>query len=395
MTEHAVEFRNVSVIYGPRPSAALELLEQGQSSEAVRQQTGNVVAVHAASLGVKPGELSVLMGLSGSGKSTLLRCVNGLSRPARGEALVTVGDARFNLADCGFEALRRLRTRHISMVFQQFALLPWRTVEENVGFGLELQGVPRARRRKLVEQQLELVHLERWGKKRVQELSGGMQQRVGLARALATDADILLMDEPFSALDPLIRAHLQDELLELQGRLHKTVIFVSHDLDEALKLGSRVAIMQAGRVVQYDSPREILLNPSNTYVSQFVAEMNPLRVLDADAVMRPFTSEGDASGGTQSGDVQQSSSVSLLQKEGEDARRARINGQIVMLREIATTEKLASVDDPCMVVVPPSMSLHGVVEARWRTGRPVLVGRAERVLGIIQDDDIYRAILKE
>jgi glycine betaine/proline transport system ATP-binding protein len=229
------------------------------------------------------------MGLSGSGKSTLLRAVNGLNPVARGEVRVNDGDGMVSVTKADPETLRRLRLTRIAMVFQQFGLLPWRTVRENVGLGLEFGGMARATRQKKVEEQLALVGLTDWADRKVGELSGGMQQRVGLARAFATDAPILLMDEPFSALDPLIRTRLQDELLDLQSRLHRTIIFVSHDLDEAFRLGNRIAIMEGGRIVQCGTPRDIFSAPASDYVADFVAEMNPLRILTARDVMEPAT----------------------------------------------------------------------------------------------------------
>jgi glycine betaine/proline transport system ATP-binding protein len=227
------------------------------------------------------------MGLSGSGKSTLLRAVNRLNAVTRGRVLVQDEGRQIDVASCDRRTLKRLRTQRIAMVFQQFALLPWRTVAENVGFGLELRGTPKAERTRIVAEKLAMVNLDAWGEKYAHELSGGMQQRVGLARAFATDADILLMDEPFSALDPLIRDRLQDELLELQARLHKTIVFVSHDLDEALKLGNQIAIMEGGRIVQAGPPETIVTKPATAYVRDFVANVNPLRVLTAGSVMRP------------------------------------------------------------------------------------------------------------
>ncbi len=231
------------------------------------------------------GEILVLMGLSGSGKSTLLRAVNGLNPVARGKVEVRAGDRMVDVTHASKPDLRRLRLDTVSMVFQQFGLLPWRTVRENVGLGLELGGRSKADRRAAADRQLELVGLTGWGDRKVGELSGGMQQRVGLARAFATDAPILLMDEPFSALDPLIRNKLQDELLEVQERLRKTIVFVSHDLDEAFKLGNRIAIMEGGRIVQSGTPQEIYSKPADAYVADFVAHMNPLGVLTARDVM--------------------------------------------------------------------------------------------------------------
>jgi glycine betaine/proline transport system ATP-binding protein len=231
------------------------------------------------------------MGLSGSGKSTLLRAVNGLNPVVRGEVHVDAGDRMVSVTNASKDTLRQLRLARVAMVFQQFGLLPWRSVRENVGLGLELGGMERAERQKKVAEQLDLVGLADWAERKVGELSGGMQQRVGLARAFATDAPILLMDEPFSALDPLIRNRLQDELLELQARLKRTIIFVSHDLDEAFKLGNRIAIMEGGRIVQCGTPRQIFSDPASDYVADFVAEMNPLGVLCARDVMEPVTGE--------------------------------------------------------------------------------------------------------
>jgi glycine betaine/proline transport system ATP-binding protein len=287
----AIRFEHVDVIFGDQPGAALALLDQGLDREAILERTGAVVGVHDAHLDIEEGEICVLMGLSGSGKSSLLRCVNGLNHVSRGRVLVDDEGREVDIGSAGPAALRRLRMNRISMVFQQFALMPWRTIRDNVGLGLELRGVSRSERARLVDEKLSLVRLEQWADKRPHELSGGMQQRVGLARALTTDADILLMDEPFSALDPLIREHLQEELLELQRGLRKTIVFVSHDLDEALKIGTHIAIMDGGRVVQYGTPESIVTRPANEYVRAFVANVNPLDVLKASSIMRPLTGE--------------------------------------------------------------------------------------------------------
>ena len=291
----AVSFRNVDIVFGKRPQAALPLIDAGRSRAEIQTETGQILGVAGASFDIEEGELIVLMGLSGSGKSTLLRAVNGLNQITRGEVLVHNGEGSVNPSACAPQELRALRRGRIAMVFQQFALLPWRTVRENVGFGLELAGLPTRERRRKVDEQLELVGLAQWGDKYVHELSGGMQQRVGLARAFATDAPILLMDEPFSALDPLIRGHLQDELLALQDKLNKTIVFVSHDLDEAAKIGNRIAIMEGGRVIQLGTPQQIVRKPASDYVAEFVAHMNPLGVLRARDIMRPL-GEGEASG---------------------------------------------------------------------------------------------------
>ncbi len=281
----AVRFDNVSIVFGDAPMTALPLMDQGQERGEIEKATGQVLGVHNCTLDVSSGEILVLMGLSGSGKSTLLRAVNGLNPVIRGTTSVDDGNQLVDVTNADKDTLRRMRLSHVSMVFQQFALLPWRTVRENVGLGLELGGLSKADRKRRIEEQLSLVGLADWADRKVGELSGGMQQRVGLARAFATEAPILLMDEPFSALDPLIRTKLQDELLELQDRLKRTIIFVSHDLDEAFKIGNRIAIMEGGRIVQCGTPREIFTNPENDYVADFVAHMNPLGVLTAVDVM--------------------------------------------------------------------------------------------------------------
>jgi glycine betaine/proline transport system ATP-binding protein len=286
MTE-AVVFNNVDIIFGEKPERAIAMVDAGKSRDEIGKETGLVLGVAGASLTIHEGEILVLMGLSGSGKSTLLRAVNGLAPVVRGEVQVKTSGNPLNPYGCSSKALRDFRMHTVSMVFQQFALLPWRTVADNVGFGLELAGMPDAERKARVDEQLNLVNLTQWANRKVNELSGGMQQRVGLARAFATGAPILLMDEPLSALDPLIRTRLQDELLEFQRRLKKTIIFVSHDLDEAFRIGNRIAIMEGGRIIQCGTPQDIVKNPANQYVADFVQHMNPISMLTARDVMQP------------------------------------------------------------------------------------------------------------
>ena len=283
----ALEFRNVDIIFGGKTQRrangaiqqALADLDTGGNRADIAVKTGVVIGVANACLTVERGQISVLMGLSGSGKSTLLRAANGLNPVTRGQVLVSDGSETVDIAKCDAATLRRVRRLRIAMVFQQFGLLPWRTVRDNVGFGLELRGEPADKRRRMVDEQLELVGLSQWADRYCNELSGGMQQRVGLARAFATEADILLMDEPFSALDPLIRRKLQDELLTLQERVKKTILFVSHDLDEALKLGDRITILEGGRIVQTGSAQDIVHRPANDYVAEFVRHINPLTAI--------------------------------------------------------------------------------------------------------------------
>lgn len=315
---NAVEFHNVSIVFGDKPEAALPLMDEGQSRPEIETATGQVLGMHNCTLDVAEGEILVLMGLSGSGKSTLLRAVNGLNPVARGHVQVNDGTWSANVQACTPADLRKVRRECVSMVFQQFGLLPWRTVRDNVALALELADVPKAERLERADKQLALVGLSDWADRKVGELSGGMQQRVGLARAFVTEAPILLMDEPFSALDPLIRTRLQDELLDLQRDLKRTIIFVSHDLDEAFKLGGRIAIMEGGRIVQIGTPREIFSNPASDYVADFVANMNPLGVLTARDVM------GAAAPGAATQEVAAETPVSDL-IEGLNGAEAALN----------------------------------------------------------------------
>ncbi len=287
----AVIFDNVSIVFGDHPERALPMMDEGKERAEINAATGQVLGVHNCSLTVEEGEILVLMGLSGSGKSTLLRAVNGLNKVVRGDVQVAGPNGMDSVTKANPKTLRAIRLSQVAMVFQQFGLLPWRTVRDNVGLGLELGGMDLKARTARVEEELALVGLADRADALVGELSGGMQQRVGLARAFATDAPILLMDEPFSALDPLIRARLQDELLELQAKRNRTIIFVSHDLDEAFKIGNRIAIMEGGRIVQCGTPRDIFTNPINPYVEDFVAHMNPLGVLTARDVMVAGTAD--------------------------------------------------------------------------------------------------------
>ncbi|MTH64518.1 choline ABC transporter ATP-binding protein [Paracoccus shanxieyensis] len=334
MTEdrNAVEFDNVNIVFGENPQAALPLMDQGLARGPIKAETGQVLGVHNCSLNVREGEILVLMGLSGSGKSTLLRAVNGLNQVCRGDVRIWDGKQMASVTKARGAELRRLRRHNVAMVFQQFGLLPWRSVRENVGLGLELAGVPPKERQKRVESQLSTVGLTEWADRKVGDLSGGMQQRVGLARAFATEAPILLMDEPFSALDPLIRTRLQDELLELQQRFQRSIVFVSHDLDEAFRIGNRIALMEGGRIVQVGTAREIIANPVDAYVEDFVAHMNPLGVLTAEDMAEP----GEAAGDPIPRDTPVRDAMRMLTDSGSDALPLQGGGRVtrhsIMLR---------------------------------------------------------------
>ncbi|MCR1898548.1 glycine betaine/L-proline ABC transporter ATP-binding protein [Irregularibacter muris] len=277
-----VEVRELYKIFGTNPKKVISLLEEGKSKAEILADTGNTVGVNNVSFEVEEGEVFVVMGLSGSGKSTLIRCLNRLIEPTKGKILIDGKD----IVQSNDHELLKIRREKMAMVFQNFGLLPHRNVLVNVEYGLEIQGVDPEIRRKKAYEAIESVGLKGYEESMPSELSGGMQQRVGLARALANDTDVLLMDEAFSALDPLIRKEMQDELLELQSKMQKTIIFITHDLDEALKLGDRIAIMKDGVVVQIGTPEEILKNPADDYVKEFVQDVNRSKVITASSIMK-------------------------------------------------------------------------------------------------------------
>ena len=277
-----IKVSDVTKIFGKSSKKALQLIKEGKSKEQILKETGSTVGVNRASFEVKSGEIFVIMGLSGSGKSTLVRLLNRLIEPTIGQVQIDGKD----VVKMSKEELREVRREKISMVFQKFALFPHRTVLENTEYGLEIQGVEKVERSKKALEALELVGLKGYENQYPSQLSGGMQQRVGLARALANDPDVLLMDEAFSALDPLIRKDMQDELLELQSTMEKTIVFITHDLDEALRIGDRIALMKDGNIVQIGTPEEILMNPSNEYVERFVEDVDLSKVLTAGHVMK-------------------------------------------------------------------------------------------------------------
>lgn len=282
--EEKIRVENLIKIFGPAPAKRpLQMLRQGIGKDEIQQKTGHVVGVNNVSFSVNQGEIFVVMGLSGSGKSTLIRCLNRLHEPTAGHVYVDGED----VIAADKQRLQEIRRSKMAMVFQHFGLFPHRTVGENVAYGLRVRGASQTEQREKALEALELVGLSEWVDYLPQNLSGGMQQRVGLARALATDADILLMDEAFSALDPLIRRQMQDELMQLQERLHKTIIFITHDLNEALRVGNHVAVMRDGEIVQIGTPTEIITQPADEYVAKFMADVDQSRVLSAEFVMKP------------------------------------------------------------------------------------------------------------
>ncbi len=322
--------QNLWKVFGPQPESVYDIVNDGATKQEVLEQTGHVIAIKDASFEVHENEIFVVMGLSGSGKSTLVRCINRLIEPTKGKVLVDGAD----IAQMDNLELQELRRHKMSMVFQNFGLLPHRSVLENVVFGLELRGEQKKERQEKAFQALELVGLKGWEKSRIAELSGGMQQRVGLARALAVDSEIILMDEPFSALDPLIRRQMQDEFINLSSVVKKTVIFITHDLIEALKLGERIAIMKDGEIVQTDVPEEIVAHPADDYVSEFVRDVPRGMVVLAKSIMKqPPVLVG----------VDQSLEVVIQEMKAKRATVAFVAGADDRLKGIVTMEQAAAV----------------------------------------------------
>ena len=384
-----IRIEDVDVVFSNAPKPALDLLDQGLSRDAIFKQTGLIVGVEKANLEVQRGEICVLMGLSGSGKSSLLRCINGLNTVSRGRLLIEHEGADVDIANCSAAVLKAMRTQRIAMVFQKFALMPWLTVAENVSLGLEMQGLGLNERKKRIDDKLELVGLTQWRNKRPDALSGGMQQRVGLARALAMDADILLMDEPFSALDPLIRQGLQDELLELQSKLNMTIVFVSHDLDEALKLGNNIVIMKDGQIVQHSKPEDIVLSPANDYVRAFVAHTNPLNVLRGRSLMRPLAEcekQGDETCLDDVGDI-----WFKLDDQGvlQGARRGTEELELQRWSMGDTIESLQARP----TLVSAEIGMRDALHIRYQTGQKLVLSDGEVPIGILGDRELYHALL--
>lgn len=345
-----IKINNVYKIFGKRPKEALKMLEKGSSKDEILKKTGQTVGVKDASFEVHEGEMFVIMGLSGSGKSSLLRCINLLNRPTKGEIYID-GE---NIVKYKKEEVRKLRENKISMVFQNFGLFPHRTVKRNVEYGLEIKKVKKEEREEKALEMIKSVGLEGWEESMPKELSGGMQQRVGLARALANDPDILLMDEPFSALDPLIRREMQEELLDLQAKLKKTIIFITHDINEAFKLGDRVAVMKDGEIVQLGTPEEMIESPSEKYIEDFVRDVDRSKVMQAKNIM-------------------QKSLASVSTKDGLKyaLREMRVNNlsSLFVLGEKRKLEGIISLDDT-LEAIREKKSLADIIKRDYYTAHP-------------------------
>jgi len=371
---HKIRCQNLWKIFGPRPEGTLDLIENGASKQEVMEKTGHVIAIRGVSFEVQENEVFVVMGLSGSGKSTLVRCINRLMEPTSGSIFIE----GVNIAEKNEHELRELRRHKLSMVFQHFGLLPHRTVFDNVMFGLEVRGDNKEERQARTKNALELVGLGGWENSRIQELSGGMQQRVGLARALAVGSEILLMDEPFSALDPLIRRQMQEEFLSLRSKVEKTVVFITHDLLEALNLGDRIAIMRDGVVVQLGTPEEIVTKPADDYVREFVKDVPRGKVVPVNTIMEQpqLVTSGE-----------QSISAAIKEMEEKDADYAFVVNSSRVYEGVLTREQATAAKEN------GSMKIGEVASREFPTISPD--APLEQCLPLVAEGDTPVAVLDE
>lgn len=383
----SIEIEGVYKIFGEEPERAFDLISEGYGKDEVREETGLVIGVQDISFEIENNELFVIMGLSGSGKSTLLRCVNRLVEPTRGQIILHTDGEDYDITAVDKETLREIREKQVSMVFQNFALFPHRSVVDNVAFGLEIQGVNKKERTRKAKELIEVVGLEGFGDSYPSQLSGGMQQRVGLARGLATGADILLMDEPFSALDPLIKVQMQDELLDLMEEMERTILFVTHDLDEALKLGDRITIMEAGKMVQKGSPEEIIVNPKTEYVADFVENADPSDVLRAETVAnKSFHVDEERR-------VQLDEITEVELNEQNEVTQGYISGTPVAVKPLSDYQTLT---EDAILYSTPDTPLSTIMRARLSfSSNPVIVLDNNELIGIVDEQNILQGLLEK
>lgn len=387
MSEIKVE--KLTKIFGRRPRLAVNLLKENKTKDEILEETGMTVGVNQATFEVSAGEVFVIMGLSGSGKSTLVRLLNRLIEPTTGNIWIDGKD----VSKMNKQELRVLRRKKVSMVFQNFALLPHKTILKNTEYGLEIQGIDSKERTSKARESLEMVGLGGYLDKYPNELSGGMQQRVGLARALANDPDILLMDEAFSALDPLIRKDMQDELMVLQSKMKKTVIFITHDLDEALRLGDRIALMKDGSIVQIDTAEEILLNPANDYVKRFVEDVNLAKILTASHVMKRPESLPVDRGPQYALKLMKDNGVSTVYVVDEDRK---LLGHITADQASEAAKQKGGLEEyltPNIPTVHPDTLLTDMFDAMSSDSAPLsVIDDKERLVGIVVRGAVIAAL---
>ncbi len=386
--------KNLYKVFGRNPQRVFELLKKGESKAKIYKKTGCTIGVNDANFSVKDGEIFVIMGLSGSGKSTLVRCLNRLIKPTKGEILLNGVD----IMKMDSSELRETRRSKFAMVFQHFGLLPHRSVINNVAFGLEVQGIDKAKRLEDAEKAIGLVGLAGLEDSSVSALSGGMQQRVGLARAIAADPEILLMDEAFSALDPLIRTNMQDELLELQSQMKKTIIFITHDLDEALKLGDRIAIMKDGVIEQVDTPEQILINPASDYIKSFVENVDRAKVITAKTVMRmPDIVATHKDGPAQAVRHMKKTGLSTIYVVDGERRLlgvVKIEDAVKLANEHSTD--LSSAINPDVPTTELETPLVDLLQTASETAVPIaILGTNQKIKGIVTRASILAALAGE
>lgn len=386
-----VKVKNLSKVFGGNPKPALRLLAEGVSKDEILEKTGLTVGVNNVSFSVDEAETFVIMGLSGSGKSTLIRCLNLLNKPTQGEIYVD-GE---NILEYSKDQLRQFRQQKVAMVFQHFGLLTHRTVLNNVEYGLEVRGVPKNERLEAAKKVIETVGLKGWEMKYPNELSGGMQQRVGLARALANDPDILLMDEPFSALDPLIRREMQLELLEIQSRLKKTIIFITHDVNEAFKIGDRVAVMKDAVIEQIGTPEEILENPKSEYIRNFVQDIDRSKVLQAENVMVRPTALASVNAGLKVAINEMRdngiSSVYVVDRDRRLQGIVTIDDAIKALKEKQSLKDILRQD---YFTTEPETYIQDLIAKATDSKYPIaVIGEENRLLGIIVRTTVLSALV--
>ena len=385
-----IQIENLVKIYGKNPTHALKLFREGGNRDDILQATGHVLGVADVSLSIAEGELFVIMGLSGSGKSTLVRCLNRLIEPTSGHVYIDGED----VAKVDLPRLREVRRTQISMVFQRFGLFPHKSVLENAEYGLKMRGIPVEERRQKALDTLKIVGLQKWADYSPSSLSGGMQQRVGLARALATDAPILLMDEAFSALDPLIRREMQDELMRLQTELHRTIVFISHDIQEALKIGDRVAIMKDGYLVQVGTPEEIITNPVDDYIVAFTQDVNRAQVLKTGSIVRqtvPFIlGQGSARAALEDMQTHQRRRMHVVDRQGKPV--GILNRKDLESAVQSGVEDVESVMRTDFPTVEASTSLEEIFHLA-QYGAPIaVVNRKGKFKGVVEQSDILASI---
>ena len=389
--EYQISCRNIWKIFGPHPERVRQSLGSHLSRDEILEETGHVVAVKDVSFGVKKGETFVVMGLSGSGKSTLIRCLSRLIEPTDGQIIIEGED----MTAMDERALRELRRHKISMVFQHFGLFPHRKVIDNVAYGLEIQGLDKETRHARANEVLRLVSLKGWENHYPGELSGGMQQRVGIARALAVDPQILFFDEPFSALDPLIRREMQDELLNLQKMMHKTIIFITHDFLEAVKLGDYIAIMKDGEIVQVGTPNQVIINPINDYVREFAKDVPRSRVLSAQAIMQacPVIVKSDAAPAKVLEMVAAQQCAEVFVTTLEDHFLGVVSAEEVQQAVASKQTEIQAVVNQPQATVSPQTVLGNLLSLVAESDRPLpVVDARQQLVGMVDRTSVILAL---